>query len=158
MQFQMDAMMVRMDEAEQWIMDTEDKIMETHKAQKRGNQRRIQDGGTAWNFLCLTSMKYSQIITKPSCTPRNLTWGLTQQSAQPGPHNSTGTWLGGVNWGREKPWRVGRHFCLQREDRDAWIVWEKNHPPPKKWLERDWERGNSRRDWTKKAERRKDRV
>lgn len=30
MQFQMDAMMVRMDEAEQWIRDTEEKIMETH--------------------------------------------------------------------------------------------------------------------------------
>ena len=37
--------------------------------------RRSQDGGTAWKFffLRLASMKYSQINTNPSYTPRKLT-------------------------------------------------------------------------------------
>ena len=34
-------------------------------------------------FVSLESMKYSQTNTKPSCTPRKLIGGLTQQSAQP---------------------------------------------------------------------------
>ena len=63
---------------------------------------RSQDGGTARKFcVCFTSIKYSQINTKPSCTPRKLIPGLTQQSAQPEPQNSAGTLHGEVNWGRE---------------------------------------------------------
>ena len=52
----------------------------------------LNDGRTAWNSLCLASMKYSQINTKQSCTPRKLILGLTQQSAQPEPQNLAGTW------------------------------------------------------------------
>ena len=34
------------------------------------------------SFLCVSSMKYSQINTKPFFTPRKLILGLTQQSAE----------------------------------------------------------------------------
>ena len=66
------------------------------------------------SFLCLASMKYSQTNTTPSYTPRKLTGGLTQQSAQPEPQNSAGTRRGEVNLGREKP-AVGREPLLQVE-------------------------------------------
>ena len=47
-------------------------------------------------------MKYRQINTKPSCTPRKLIGGLKQQSAQPEPQNYAGSWCGGVNLGNRK--------------------------------------------------------
>ena len=79
------------------------------------NGRRSQDGRTAWKFfVCLVSMKYRQTNTKPSYTPRKLIGGLTQQSAQPEPQNSAGTWRGEVNLGREKP-AAGRGPPLQVE-------------------------------------------
>ena len=81
------------------------------------------------------SMKYSHINTKPSCTPRKQIWGLTQQSAQPEPQNSAGTRHSEVNWGREKPWRAGSHFCMWREDGDEGRVWEKQAPPQSSWRE-----------------------
>ena len=59
-------------------------------------------------------MKYSQINTEPSYTPSKLIGGLTQQSAQPEPQNSAGTWPGEVNLGREKP-EAGREPLLQEE-------------------------------------------
>ena len=68
--------------------------------------------------VCLTSMKYCQTNTKPSCTPRKLIGGLTQQSAQPEPQNSAGTWHGEVNLGSEKPRKLGNCFRRWREDRD----------------------------------------
>ena len=34
-------------------------------------------------------------------------------------------WCEEVNWGREKPRRVGSCFCLQKEDRDSGRVQEK---------------------------------
>ena len=71
------------------------------------------------SFLCLTSMKYSQANTKPSCTLRKLIGGLTQQSAQHEPQNSAGTQGGEVNLGSKKPWQAGRCFCRQREDGDG---------------------------------------
>ena len=90
-----------------------------------------QDGRTAWKlFLCLMSMKYSQTNTKPSYTPRKLTGGLTQQSAQPEPQNSAGTWCEEVNLGSKE--QEGRCFCKGREDRDGGgeRIWEK-YPFPK---------------------------
>ena len=62
-------------------------------------------------------MKYSHTNTKPSYTPIKLIGGLTQQSAQPEPQNSAGTWRGEVNLGREKP-AMGRELTLQA-DRDG---------------------------------------
>ena len=103
-------------------------------------------------FLHLESMKYNQINTKPSRIPRKLIWGLTQQSAQPEPQNSADIWHRDVNWGREKPWRAGRCFCLWREDRDEEATG--NLPPPKNQHKRKWKSGNSCRDWTKKGQRR----
>ena len=82
-------------------------------------------------------MKYSQVNTKPSCTPRKLILGVTQKSAQPEPQNSAGTWHGEVNWGREKMWRARSHLSLKREDVDGgwgWRIWEK-HPPQSSWKE-----------------------
>ena len=109
-------------------------------------RRRSQDGRRAWKFfVCLASMKYSQINTKPSCTPRKLTGGLTQQSAQPEPQNSAGTKHGEVNLGREKPRQPGRCSCVQREDGDGGEITGKA-PLPKSSLERKWKIGNSRRD------------
>ena len=61
------------------------------------------------SFLCLTSMKYSQTNTKSSYTPKKLIGGLTQQSAQPEPQNSVGTWYREVNLGSEKV-QEGRCF------------------------------------------------
>ena len=54
--------------------------------------------------------------TKPSYTPRKLIGGLTQQSEQPEPQNSAGTWCRQVNLGREKL-AVGREPPLQAERR-----------------------------------------
>ena len=65
-------------------------------------------------FVCLASMKWSQTNTKPSYRPRKLIGGLTQQSAQPDPQNSAGTWHGEVNWGTEKPWMARSYFCVRR--------------------------------------------
>ena len=59
-------------------------------------------------------MKYSQTNSKPSYTPRKLTGELTQQSAQPEPQNSAGTWRGEVNLERENP-AAGRERPLQTE-------------------------------------------
>ena len=95
--------------------------------------RRSQDGGRAWKlFVCLASMKYSETNTKPSCTPRKLIGGLTQQSAQSEPQNSAGTWYGELNLGSKKPQKVGNPFCEQREDEDwgGGSIQEK-HPSPK---------------------------
>ena len=64
-------------------------------------------------------MKYSQINTKPSCAPRKLIGGVTQQYAQPEPQNSEVTLHGEVNCGREKPQTAGSCFCLQREEGDG---------------------------------------
>ena len=87
------------------------------------------------SFLCLLPMKYSQINTKPSYTPRKLTGGLTQQSAQPEPQNSVGTWHKRGELGeREKLQRAGNHFCLWRENGDGDGVggeYGKSTPPPK---------------------------
>ena len=58
----------------------------------------------------VSSMKYSQTNTKPSCTPKKLIWGLTQQSAQPEPQNLAGMWRREVKWGRKKPQRAGSCF------------------------------------------------
>ena len=95
-------------------------------------------------FLHLLSLKCSLINTKSSHTPRKLISGLTQQSAQPEPQNSAGTWCREVNWGREKLWRAGNCICLRREDRDGGRVLE-NQPPTqkKKQLERKWKSGIS---------------
>ena len=80
-------------------------------------------------------MKYSQTNTEPSYTPRKPTGGSTQQSAQPEPQNSAGTWHGEVTLGREKA-QEGRCFCEWREDGD----WERENtgkaPLPKsRWRE-----------------------
>ena len=106
-------------------------------SRKREAPRRWgQDGRTTWKFfVCVLSLKCSQINTKPSCTPRKLIWGLTQQSAQPEPQNSAGTRHREVNWRREKPQKAGSCFCLWREDRDRGRLWESN-PPPQKQLGR----------------------
>ena len=96
--------------------------------------KRSQDGRTAWKiFVSLTSMKYSQTNTKPSYTPRNLIGGLTQQSAQPEPQNSTCRWHREVNLGREKPvegrelpWKVERGWRLGRRG-----AYRKSTPPQK---------------------------
>ena len=99
------------------------------------------------SFLCLAPMKYSQTNTKPSYTPRKLIGGLTQQSAQPEPQNSAGTWHGEVNLGSKKPQWAGRCFCGWREDGDSWGGAEYGKStPPQKQLERKWKIGNSRRD------------
>ena len=80
-------------------------------------------------FWCLSSPKYSQINTKPSCTPRKLIWGLTQQSAQPEPQNSAGMWRGEVNRGRKKPWRAGSCFAYgERTETGAGGAVRENHP------------------------------
>ena len=74
--------------------------------------RRSQDGGTAWKFfVCLASTKCSQTNTQPSYTPRKLIGGLTQQSAQPEPQNSAGTWHGEVKLGREASGGQGAAFA-----------------------------------------------
>ena len=66
-----------------------------------------------------------------------------------------------MNWGREKPRRARSCFCWWREDGDRvgegvgggrGRVQEK-HPHPKQ-LETKWKSGKSRRDRTKKGERR----
>ena len=88
-----------------------------------------------WVFLHLACMKYSQINTKPFCTPRKLIWELTQQSAQPELQNSAGSLCREVNWGREKPWRAGSCFCLWREDRDAGGEFRKSTPTKSSWRE-----------------------
>ena len=81
-------------------------------------------GGTTWKvFVCLPSMKYSQINTKPSCTPRKLIGGLTQQSSQPEPQNSAGTQHREMNLGSKKPNSAGSHFCRQRKDGDGEGRW-----------------------------------
>ena len=91
----------------------------TVSGQEKNHGGRSHDGGTAWKlFVCLMPMKYSQTNTKPSYTPRKLIGGLTQESAQPEPQNSAGTWHKEVNLGSEKLWRVGSCFCGQREDGD----------------------------------------
>ena len=64
-----------------------------------------------------------------------------------------------MNLGREKP-AVGREPPLQAER--GWRLgrggeYGKSNPPQKQ-LERKWKTGNSRRDQTKKGERRKERV
>ena len=76
-------------------------------------------------------MKYSQTNTKPSYTPKKLTGGLTQQSAQPEPQNLAGTWHGEVDLESKKE-QEGRCLCEQREDGDwgGGRIWEK-HPSPK---------------------------
>ena len=48
--------------------------------------------------------------------------------SQAEPQNSAGTWYGEVNWGRQKTWRAGSHFCMQKEDRDGGGG-EKSNPP-----------------------------
>ena len=81
--------------------------------------------------VCLASMKYSQINTKTSYTPRKLIGGLTQQSAHPEPQNSAGTQRGEVNSGREKP-AAGRELLLQAERRrlgGGWRIREKHLSP-----------------------------
>ena len=87
--------------------------------------------------VCLTSMKYCQTNTKPSCTPRKLIGGLTQQSAQPEPQNSAGTWRGEVNLGSKKTRRAERG---QRRGKGR--EYGKSTPPQKQ-LERKWKIGNS---------------
>ena len=58
--------------------------------------------------------------------------GLTQQSAQPEPQNSAGTWHGEVNLGRGKPRRAGSCFSVQREDGDgAGGRIQEKYPSPK---------------------------
>ena len=79
--------------------------------------------------VCLTSLKHSQTNTKPSCTPRKLIGGLTQQSTQPEPQNSRMP-CGEVNLGREKPQRAGSHFCRCRDDGHGGRIPEK-HPSQK---------------------------
>ena len=93
---------------------------------------RSQDGETAWKLLCLASMKYSQTNTKPSYTPRKLIGGLTQQSAQPEPQNSAGTWHREVKLGREKL-VAGREPPLQEQRTETGEVGrlQENHPSPK---------------------------
>ena len=88
-------------------------------------------------FLCLVSMKYSQINTKPCCTPRKLIWELTQQSAQPEAQNSAGTRRGEVNWGRGKPRRAGQGatFACGRRTKTEERVWEKAPWPKSSWRE-----------------------
>ena len=91
-----------------------------------------QDGGTTWKlFVCLTSMKYSPTNTKPSCTPRKLTGGLTQQCAQHEPQNSAGTEVRRGELG-EGETAVGREPLLGAERGWRWRgrIWEK-HPSPK---------------------------
>ena len=81
-------------------------------------------------------MKYSQTNTKPSYTPRKLSGGLTQQSAQSEPQNSAGTWRREVNLGSKKPLTVGNGFCGPREDGD-WVGGEYGKStPPQKQLEK----------------------
>ena len=96
--------------------------------------------------VCLTSMKYSKTNTKLSYIPRKLITGLTQQSAQPEPQNSAGTWRGEANLGREKP-AVGKELPLQVE-RGQRLGWGRirESTPSQKQLERKWKIGNSRRD------------
>ena len=81
-------------------------------------------------------MKYSQTNTEPSYTPRKLTGGLTQQSAQTEAQNSAGTRHGEVNLGNEKA-QEGRCFCKQREDGDCggWGRRIRKSTPPQKQLE-----------------------
>ena len=115
----------------------------------KNKARGSQDGGTGWKFsVCLASMKYSQTNTKPSYTPRKLIGGLTQQSAQPEPQNSAGTWHREVNWGREKCGRQGAAFaCQERTETGLGVGWRiREKHSPQKQLERKWKSGNSRRD------------
>ena len=77
-------------------------------------------------FLCLVSMKYSQINTKPCCTPRKLILGLTQQSAQPEPQNSAGTQRREVNWGERSRGGQGAVFACGERMKMA------GGPPPPK--------------------------
>ena len=76
-------------------------------------------------------MKYSQTNTEPSYTPRKLTGGLTQKSAQPEAQNSAGTWHGEVNLGSE---RRGKEVILRAERRRRLGVggeYGKSTPPQK---------------------------
>ena len=73
-------------------------------------------------------MKYSQTNTKPSYTPRKLTGGLTQQSAQPEPQNSAGTRSGKLNLGSGKGGAFARGE--RTESRVGGRIREK-HPSPK---------------------------
>ena len=83
------------------------------------------------NFLCLSSMKHSQTNTKPSYTPRKPIGKLTQQSAQPEPQNSAGTWCGEVNLGTEAGGRQGAAFAGEEDgDWGEGSIREK-HPSPK---------------------------
>ena len=66
------------------------------------------------SFLCVSVHEIQETNTKPPYTPRKLSGGLTQQSAQPELQNSAGTWHGEVNLGTEKP-AVGKEPLLQAE-------------------------------------------
>ena len=70
--------------------------------------------------MCLASMKYRQPNTKPSYTPRKLTGGLTQSSAQPESQNSAGTRPGEVNSGSEK---VQEGRCFAGGERTEMGLW-----------------------------------
>ena len=99
------------------------------------------------SYLGVTSMKYSQTNTKPSYTPRKLIRGLTQQSAQPGPQNSAGTWGGEGNLGRQK--LVADREPLFQAERGQrvgrWGRIREKHSSPKAAGEK-WKIGNSCRD------------
>ena len=100
-------------------------------------------------------MKYSQINTKTSYTPRKLIGRLTQQSAQPEPQNSAGMRHKELNLGSEKA-QEGRCFRECRENGD----WGRENmgkaPLPKS----SWRESGKLETatGTKKGERRKERV
>ena len=76
-------------------------------------------------------MKYSQINTKPSYTPRKLIGRLAQQSAQPKPQNSAGMQHEELNLGSKNPQKGTPFVGRERTETGGGGSIREKHPSPK---------------------------